>query len=149
MPFVDRVVPLTRHNYEVRGIKGSSVLDGNYLVDGGAERLVLQWKTERSRAITERKDTTTSTEDLDSDLANLLSKAGLPGFQPRRPEGLSSNEYINLANALAPNESDGPGDINPWNLFDEYLYTRKPGSLNNRHDLSEMLTQWRTDRVSK
>jgi len=34
---------------------------------------------------------------------------------------MSEAEYFLLMYALAPVESDGPGDIEEWNLFERYL----------------------------
>jgi hypothetical protein len=49
--YIDRILPVTRHNARMRGLKGTSVADGNYLLDGGAERLVLEWKSSMGKLI--------------------------------------------------------------------------------------------------
>ncbi|KAH7129131.1 hypothetical protein EDB81DRAFT_808769 [Dactylonectria macrodidyma] len=143
--YLKRVNPVTRSTFNLRGIKASSMMDGNYLLDGGAERLVLQWKVERGRQIDERDDAPIHDQPpLAQDFADLLKRAGEPGFQAQKPEGMEFSEFRNLTTILAPNESDGPEDDEVWNLFDEFLYTREPGSLDNRHDLSDMLETWQS-----
>lgn len=129
-------------------MKATSILDGNYLVDGGAERLLLQWKVTQGQHIDERDGVVQPDEPLAQNFADLLSKAGLPGFQPQIVNGMTQHEFFNLITSLAPNESDGPEDSGPWNLFEEYLTARDPESLNNRHDLSAMLAKWRAHTVS-
>ncbi|OQE09674.1 hypothetical protein PENFLA_c096G02354, partial [Penicillium flavigenum] len=42
--FLDRLQPLTRNTFKFRGVNVGGILDGNYLVSGGVERLVLEWK---------------------------------------------------------------------------------------------------------
>ncbi|KAL0943834.1 uncharacterized protein CTRU02_201721 [Colletotrichum truncatum] len=140
--YLKRVHAVTRSNFKVRGLKGNSILSGNYLVEGGIERLVLQWRVERCRQIYAGDGNAESAEPMAENFANLLDKAGLPGFEAEKPEGMTSHEYRNLLTILAPNESDGPEDNDVWNLFEQYLYTRKPGSLDNRHDLSDMIDAW-------
>lgn len=61
-------------------------------------------------------------------------------------EGMSDNEYLILLRDLAPHESDGPDDSQEWNLFDSYLNGGED-SLNNPHDLSDMLNDWENDVV--
>jgi len=61
-------------------------------------------------------------------------------------EGTSDNEYLILLRDLAPHESDGPDDSQEWNLFDSYLNGGED-SLNNPHDLSDMLNNWENDVV--
>ena len=85
---------------------------------------------------------------MSQDFKDLLEKAGLPGFQPRKITRMTMHEFINLSTTLAPNESDGPDDSEIWNLFEEYLTARDPASLNDRHDLSNMLTIWAADTAS-
>jgi hypothetical protein len=130
----------------LRGIKENSVLNGSYLVDGGAERLLLQWKVERRRQINQRDGNPDTTEVLDKDFQDLLDLAGTPGFQAKRPAQMELHEYLYLMKNLAPNESDGDDGI--WNLFEEFLFTRKPGSLDDRHDLSKMMARWWIFQVS-
>ncbi|KAL2216035.1 hypothetical protein M432DRAFT_645900 [Thermoascus aurantiacus ATCC 26904] len=59
---------------------------------------------------------------------------------------MSDNEYLILLRDLAPHESDGPDDSQEWNLFDSYLNGGED-SLNNPHDLSDMLNDWENDVV--
>ena len=136
--------------FKDRGVNASSILDGNYVLDGGAERLVFQWKAERGRQINERDGT--AEEDSDPqfpELDHLLQKAGSPSFSGKRPERMPLPEYFTFLTVLAPNESDGSDDREVWNLFDEYLLTRRPGSLDNQNDLSQMLARWKAHTVSK
>jgi len=140
--FLDLTSPLTRSNFRFRGVKGTSVLDGNYLVDGGAERLLLQWKVTRGGQIDERDGVVQNTEPLAANFQDLLDKAGQPGFQPQMVTGMTMHEFMYLSRTLAPNESDGPDDSEVWNLFENYLTASDPARLNNRHDLSEMLSKW-------
>lgn len=146
--FLGRINPVTRGTFSLRGVRGTSVLDGNYLVDGGAERLILQWKVTRGRHIDERDGVIQDGEPLAQNFADLLSKAGLPGFQPQFVDGMTQHEFINLTTILAPNESDGPEDPEVWNLFDEFLTVQEPTSLDDRHSLSKMLTAWHSCTVS-
>jgi hypothetical protein len=85
---------------------------------------------------------------MQQDFKDLLDKAGLPDFQPKMCPNMSIHEFFNLSTTLAPNESDGPDDSEVWNLFENYLTARDPASLNDRHDLSKMLTSWAADTAS-
>lgn len=136
--------------FKDRGLNASSILDGNYVLDGGAERLVIQWTSERGRQIAKRDGTAEDDSDPPyPDLHHLLQKAGSPSFNGKIPEHMPLPEYFTLLTVLAPNESDGSDDREVWNLFDEYLPTRRPGSLDNQHDLSQMLARWKAHTVSK
>ncbi|KAH6885235.1 hypothetical protein B0T10DRAFT_576901 [Thelonectria olida] len=145
LPFHQRVHPITRSTFSARGVKVTSILDGNYLVDGGAERLILQWIDERRQQIRERDGEVDNARPMAQNLVDLFNMAGTPGFRGEKPVRMGEFEYQNLLGPLAPNECDGLEDLEVWNLFDEYLSTRRPGSLENRHDLSEMLQKWSKD----
>lgn len=47
--FLGRIQPLTRKTWRLRDAKIGSILDGNYLVSSGVERLVLEWKVTRGK----------------------------------------------------------------------------------------------------
>lgn len=44
-----RLLPVKRTNFNLRGLTGSQTFNGKYLCDGGAERLVLEFKSARGR----------------------------------------------------------------------------------------------------
>ncbi|KAL1869747.1 hypothetical protein Plec18167_007671 [Paecilomyces lecythidis] len=141
--FLDRIQPLTRQTWKLRGLKAGSVLDGNYLVPGGVERLVLEWKVTHGKWIDERDGK--EQKSLDPDFSGLLRMAGSSEYKPLlEPAGLSDYEYYNLLVTLAPYESDGPDDTEEWNLFDIYL-DRTIKGFDNPHSLSTMLQRWHDD----
>lgn len=144
--FLDRIQPLTRTTWKLRGLKASSVLNGNYLVPGGVERLVLEWKVTRGEWIDKRDGSYDESKNrLDQGFDDLLHKAGSAGYKPQaKPENMERSEYYNLLSCLAPYESDGPDDTEEWNLFDQYL-DRTAETLDNPHDLSQMLLRWEID----
>ncbi|KAH1545494.1 hypothetical protein KXX57_004575 [Aspergillus fumigatus] len=146
--FLDRIQPLTRQTWKLRGLNAGSVLDGNYLVPGGVERLVLEWKVTHGKWIDKRDGVYDESEDekrVHADFFALLRKAGSSEYkQLMKPTGLSFDEYYNLLGPLAPYESDGPHDTEEWNLFDTYLDSTVK-ALDNPHDLSTMLQRWHDD----
>lgn len=146
--FLHRIQPLTRTTWKLRGLKASSVLNGNYLVPGGVERLVLEWKVTRGEWIDKRDGSYDESKNrLDQGFDDLLHKAGSAGYKPQaKPENMERSEYYNLLSSLAPYESDGPDDTEEWNLFDQYL-DRTAETLDNPHDLSQMLLRWEIDVV--
>ncbi|KAL3471581.1 hypothetical protein BJX99DRAFT_250299 [Aspergillus californicus] len=138
--YLNRIQPLTRHTFKLRGLKPSSVVDGSYLVPAGVERLILEWKFTRGVAIDKRDgiyDPRLYT--LDAGVYDLLYKAGSGGYWPTsRPGGLEQYEYYVLMRLCAVNEVDrGVG----WNLFEEFLGDGE-GALADRHDFSEILGRW-------
>ncbi|KKK15096.1 hypothetical protein AOCH_005601 [Aspergillus ochraceoroseus] len=144
--FLDRVQPLTRNTWELRGLKASSVRDGSYIVPGGVERLILEWKVTRGMWIDKRDGVYDERAYyIDEGFDDLLHKAGSSTYIPRgRPAGLDLYEHYALSQLLAPNESDGPQDQQEWNLFAHYLdFTVK--TLSNPHELSMMLQRWEDD----
>lgn len=117
------------------------------MVDAGAERLILSWIVTRKRLIRRRDGLEPEdNEPLEPDFADVLFNAGLPSFAGQKPPDMSVIDYLRLQNELAPNESDGPADEDPWNLFEEYL-DETPEGLNNVHNLSDMLSLWHRDQV--
>ncbi|BCR88962.1 uncharacterized protein ACHE_50160A [Aspergillus chevalieri] len=144
--FLDRIQPLTRHNWKLRGLKAGSILDGNYLVPGGVERLVAEWKVTLGRWIDKRDGVYDESKDrLSTDFDALLRKAGSAGYQNQEmPQCMEWFEYNILSSHLAPYESDGPGDSEEWNLFAAYL-DKTPEALGKPHTLSTMLQHWEND----
>lgn len=142
--YLGRINPVTRNTVRLRGVKGTSVLDGNYLVDGGAERLILEWKVSMGRLIDKRDGV--PIEPLEPEFNDLLRKSGSASYQPRKVKGMTDIEFINLAHNLAPIESDGDGDQEEWNLFEQYLPLTFDDSedLNEPHSLSSMLCAWKS-----
>lgn len=146
--FLDRVQPLTRNSMQFRHLKSSSILDGNYLVDAGAERLTLEWRVTLEKLIDKRDGV--QIEPTDVAFNDLLRKSGSSKYVPQRVPNMSTFEYMLLIDTLAPIESDGPEDAEEWNLFEEYLAVADDDQegLKNRHSLSETLETWRQDVVS-
>ena len=68
---------------------------------------------------------------------------------PRRPALTSIADFFSLSTRLAPIESDGPGDNDEWDLFENYLPLEfsHDADLDERHSLSEMLDYWDMDCV--
>jgi hypothetical protein len=149
--FLDQIQPLTRQTWKLRGINAGSVLDGNYLVPGGVERLVLEWKVTHGKWIDKRDGVCDESEEekrVYADFLALLRKAGSSKYkQHMKPTGLPHDKYHNLLVTLAPYESDGPDDTEEWNLFDTYLDSTVK-AFNDPHDLSTMLQRWHEDVVS-
>jgi hypothetical protein len=145
--YIDRILPVTRYNARMRGLKGTSVADGNYLLDGGAERLVLEWKSSMGKLIDKRDEV--PIEPMDPDLNDLLRKSGSASYRPKIVDGMSRHEFINLSTKLAPIESDGVEDQEEWNLFERYLSMTFDDieDLNEPHSLSDMLSEWKTEKV--
>lgn len=146
--FLKQLQPLTRRTWIARGLKSTSISRGNYLLDGGAERLALYWINSMQRLIAERDEV--EREAYDPEFEDLLTKAGSGSFVlPKRPEHMPIFEYLNLCHTLAPIESDGPEDDNEWNLIEEYvpLEFDSLDDLNETESLSLMLKTWRFDRI--
>lgn len=76
---------------------------------------------------------------------NLLRKAGSATYTYQTVEGISRHEYMLLTGQLAPIESDGAGDEDDWNLFEEYL---EVDSVKDRDTLGAPLGKWESDVVS-
>lgn len=127
-----------------RGLAASSVFDANYLVSGGIERLVLEWKVRRGQLIDER-DGRNRQEDLDPDFYALL-RSRFGNIQVKISNNIDRYEYRHLAVTLSPFESGGPGDTNKLNLFDQYLRVT-PVCLSDPHNLSSMIERWKIDVV--
>lgn len=121
-------------------------MDGDYLCDGGAERLIQEWKVRRGKWIDERSGV--EQEVGDPAFKNLLQNAGSSTFISQDIPHIDGHERFLLRHVLAPFESDGEGDTHEWNLFDTYLTTpNNEESLNKQHDLSDVLQRWEHDKV--
>jgi hypothetical protein len=97
-------------------LKGTTIADGNYLLDGGAERLVLEWKDSVGRLI-DRRDGVFC-KPIDPAFNDLLHKPGSSSYKPKMLDGMTIHEFVNLCSSLAPIESDGVDDREEWDLFD-------------------------------
>lgn len=136
---------MTRAIFGLRNLKANQILDGDYFCDGGAERLVLEWK---GRLLDKRDGVEQEPEAIPFGLDNLLYRAGSSTFEPQSLPDISRHEYFLLSTELAPFESDGPGDTQEWNLFDSYLNVDgSEESSNDRHNLSDVLAHWKRDVV--
>ncbi|KAL2867744.1 uncharacterized protein BJX67DRAFT_352182 [Aspergillus lucknowensis] len=139
--FLDRIQPLTRNTFKLRGLKTSSVLDGSYLLSGGAERLILEWKILRGMEIDKRDGVYDErVYKLEEGVYELLYRAGSRNYRALgRPGVLDHYEYFTLAKTLAPNESSNGEE---WNLFDSFLGNGEGEGFDGAHDLSRMLRRW-------
>lgn len=125
-----------------------SILDGNYLVDGGAERLVLEWKSRRGKKLDDR-DGVDQGEAIAPAFDRLLRRAGSWTYQHEAVPGMGQYEDFLLRHTLAPIESAGEGDTQEWNLFDEFVHDEEnEEGLLDRHSLSKMLNRWTFHKVS-
>jgi hypothetical protein len=132
----------------LRGLKTLSILDGEYLVDGGAERLILEWKVRRGKKIDDR-DGVDQGEPIAPAFGRLLCRAGSSTYQYEPVPGMSRHEDYLLRYTLAPIESAGEGDTQEWNLFDEFIDDEEnEEGLLDRHSLSKMLGLWAFHKVS-
>jgi hypothetical protein len=137
-----------RNNFSLRGVKAMSILDGEYLVDGGAERLVLEWKVRRGKKLDDR-DGVDQGEEIAPAFDKLLRRAGSSTYQYEAVPGMSQHEDFLLRTTLAPIESAGEGDTQEWNLFDEFIDEKEEEEgLLARHSLSKMLDLWAFQKVS-
>lgn len=146
--YIDRIAPLTRHNWRRRGLQVSDISDGSYLLDGGAERLVQEWK----RGMNQLMATYFERYWLKTPYCHdLFQKSGSSSFTPKQWAGMTDHEFLLLSRQLAPIESDGRGDRKEWNLFDTYLHRVLTGhwkDLKKPHSLSDVLYAWKADKVS-
>lgn len=126
-----------------------SMVGGNFLVDGGAERLVFEWKRLMSKLINKRDGKVN--KPLDPDFDDLLHRSGSASYRPKNVDGITGHEYFILSKDLAPIETDGVDDQEEWNLFKEYLPLNFEdiGDLNNSNSLSDTLRGWAVDKVSE
>ncbi|RYP24535.1 hypothetical protein DL765_000555 [Monosporascus sp. GIB2] len=88
-----------------RGVKGSSVRDGNHMLDGGAERPVLEWMASMDRLIAQRDGV--QREPLDPAFSDLLhNKAGRPEGTPQ-PEPHAERVADCYGNKVLPGKRTG------------------------------------------
>jgi hypothetical protein len=151
--FLDRVSPLTRNFIQLRNLQSAAgVLDGNYLVDAGAERLVLEWKVTVGRLIDKRDGVEIESWDdpASKPFYDLLKKSGSAKYVPQQVPNMSTFEFILLSGTLAPIESDGPEDEDEWDLFEQFLAVAddEDDELKVRYSLSKTLGDWRNAVVS-
>lgn len=146
--YLDRIAIVTRNTAGMRGLKGTSIADGNYLLDGGSERLVLEWKVSMGRLMDKRDGV--PIKPMDPDFDDLLHKSGSASYKPKHIDGMPRHEFRNLSMKLAPVESDGIEDEEEWNLFEQYLGMTFDDleDLNEPHSLSDMLEYWKVHTVS-
>ncbi|RYP73207.1 hypothetical protein DL769_004266 [Monosporascus sp. CRB-8-3] len=145
--YFNHLQPVTRRTVALRGLKGSSICDGNYMLDGGAERLVLEWMASMERLIAQRDGV--HDEPLDPAFSDLLYRAGSSSYRPKEVKGMTHSEYRLLSGPLAPIESDGPEDDEEWDLFKEFMSMDFRGveDLKEPHSLSRTLSAWRTAKI--
>jgi hypothetical protein len=139
--YLDLITPVTRNTVKSRELKNPR----NYLLDGGAERLILEWKVVMRRLIDERDGV--PIQPMDGDLNDLYRKSGSASYELKQIKGIPFQEFYNLATMLAPIESDGVEDTEEWNLFEQYIGLDRIEDLNYPHSLSDMLKVWEFDMV--
>ncbi|CAH0025066.1 unnamed protein product [Clonostachys rhizophaga] len=143
--YLDRLKPLSRNNFAQRNANKSTMMSGFYLLDAGAERLILQWIFVMRKLIAKR-DGTDGPKSMVPILHDLWYKSGSAKFtNAERPEGMSQYEFRELQTTLAPVESDGPEDDNEWNLFDRFMKIQENGDKceEGKTTLGTMLRSWR------
>ncbi|KAI2616529.1 hypothetical protein GGR54DRAFT_649356, partial [Hypoxylon sp. NC1633] len=132
--------PLTRVTFGLRGLGVSSIPD--YILDGGSERLILEWKDTMERLIARRDNIPLKT--LDPAIDDLLHKSGSASYRSNKIPGVSDFELSVLSHYFAPIQSEGPEDEEEWNLFEEFMPIRPDDTdgLNRTDSLSHMLNLW-------
>ena len=149
--FFERIIPLTRNTFTYRYIHYEEVAAGRYVCDGGAERLVQEWRykkwemNQHSKGIPQERR-------LQDPMEYIAYNAGSNRFVYREVPGINMWEVNSYVRPLAPNESDGPDDRNEWNLFESFLYPKpkvksEQGYYADRHCLSKVLREWRNAKV--
>lgn len=121
-------------------------MDGDHLLDGVAKRLIKEWKISRGKWIDKQQGV--EQEPIDPVLENLLQRAGSSTFTHQPIPDLNKDVEFLLLHTLAAFESDSPGDIQEWNLFDSYLNRDDAeDGVYERYSLSNMLQCWKRDMV--
>lgn len=147
---IRKIWPLTRRNFRYRKLEWADVATGDYLLDGGAERLVGEWCVQRINFLA-RSLGVEPLRLLQTDpLYRLMYFAGKSDFKYASgpPAALSFYEEYLLLNCLKPFESDGPGDRYEWDLFSTYLgMINNMESLKYNNTLSLVLDRWMFDKV--
>ncbi|RYP65480.1 hypothetical protein DL769_006303 [Monosporascus sp. CRB-8-3] len=140
--YLSRLRPTTRHTVPL----GIGPYNAYALLDGGAERLIIEWESVLSTLINRRAGNPWPPPDLA--LYDILHSSGRQDFHRDKPADLSDYEYFLLTHQLAPIESDGPHEEDEWDLFDEYYRTDNPQNIQYQaHRLGEMLRKWQHDKV--
>src|ERR1700742_4763249 len=93
-------------------------MDGTYLLDAGAERLVSEWKYQRGHWVDKHAGVDQGAPDPSYD--HIYYNNGSAKFKP--DENLKTLKLRILVDTLAPIESDGPEDNDEWTLFKQYLH---------------------------
>jgi hypothetical protein len=86
--FLGRLQPITRATYPLLNVPTLSVLDGHSLLDGGAERLILEWKIERGKRIDEQAGV--QQEPIGPTFENLSQRAGCSTFKSQEISKISN-----------------------------------------------------------
>ncbi|RYP80234.1 hypothetical protein DL770_006307 [Monosporascus sp. CRB-9-2] len=142
LEYLNRLRPVTRHTVPVR----IDPYNAYSLLDGGAEKLVIEWISRLKGLITRRAGTSWPPPDLA--LYDILHSSGRVGFYRHKPASLSHYEYFLHTHQLAPIESDGPEEEDEWDLFDQYYRTEHPYDIRYQANrLGEMLRSWQHDKV--
>jgi len=144
--YLEHILPLTTQTYPYRKLSMSTMKSHAYKLSGGITRLIDEWWFQRCRWIDEAAGI--PIQPVKGAIADLYHSAGLPTYRGtyRDIPGMSEDVMHIRAVVLAPNESDGPEDDDPWNLFDAFLVKTRE-SLHDRHDLSKLIQKWETHRV--
>ena len=149
--FYERIIPLTRNTFGFRIIHYEEVKAGKYVCDGGAERLVQEWRYKKWEISQHRMGFRQERRPQDA-MENIAYNAGSRRFVYRPVPDMGMWEVNCYIGPLAPNESDGADDENEWNLFESFLYP-KPEVLSehdyfsDRHCLSKVLKAWHNAKV--
>lgn len=126
------------------------MMDGFYLLDAGAERLILQWIFVMRKLIA-KLDGTDGPKPQDPIVHDLWYKSGSAKFtDAEKPEGMSQFEFRKLQTTLAPVESDGPEDDDEWKFFDMFMTIQEDDEKyeEGKTTLGSMLKSWRVCSVS-
>ncbi|KAJ1325507.1 hypothetical protein MN608_08700 [Microdochium nivale] len=144
--YMSRFLPLFRRSFHVRDLRMSTVANGAFLLDGGAEKLAMYWHVLMEARHCKRQGW--PCPPLHDDIAELMVNAGSASFKLRELPGLTTFEFDIMSTALAPIESDGPGDKAEWNLFHHYLtqgFVNHPERGEDPPALSVVMKNWKTD----
>ena len=149
--FYERIFPLTRNTFRYRYVHYQELAAGKYVCDGGAERLVQEWRYKKWEMSQHSKGIPQERRPQDA-MENIAYNAGSSRFVYHPVPGINMWEVNCYIRPLAPNESDGSGDLNEWNLFDSFLYPKpavksEQGYFSDRHCLSKVLREWRDAKV--
>ena len=142
-----RVVVATTNTIRGKDTGGNDNVRLQHILDGGAERLVYEWRRQRQLALGATFIRSVA-PPINPAYLNLALQAGSARFHDMGIQlDLSPQEYNLMRYQYAPIESDGWDDENEWSLFTTYLDGLLP-RLNDRHHLSSVLRRWEADVVS-